>query len=138
MDKNADVFAKTVNEFLATHQVAGIEDYAAFARYAAEVPVKGTVSAEVTPAHKARKVRFWGALEHLPLMKAWGLDVAEFDPDAAARGCVPDVIFCHLMPGYSQGDVDQILGTVRRGTHFVTLQCTDRWSEVLADRKSVV
>lgn len=129
-----DVFAKTVNEFLATHQVAGIEDYAAFSRYAATTPAKGTVAAEVTPAHKARKVRFWGALEHLPLMKSWGLDVAEFDPDAAARGCCPDVIFCHLLPGYSRGDVDQILDAVRRGTHFVTLQNTDRWSGVIAKR----
>ncbi|MBO4287037.1 MAG: hypothetical protein J5985_02590 [Kiritimatiellae bacterium] len=131
---NADVFAKTVDEYLATHQVTGIGDYAGFVRFAETEPVKGVVTAEVTPAHKARKVRFWGALEHLPLMRAWGLDVAEFDPDAAARGCCPDVIFCHLQPGYSRGDVDQILGAVRLGTHFVTLQNTDSWSAVFAKR----
>lgn len=127
-------FEKAVNEFLATHPVKGLADWNDFQKFAATAPVKGAVDATVQPCHKARRIRFWGALEHLPLMRSWGLDVDEFDPDAAARGCVPDVIFCHLEPNYSQGDVEQILGAVRRGTHFVTLQNTDRWCDVLAKR----
>ena len=127
-------FAKAVNEYLATHPVKGLADWGDFQKFAATPAVKGAVDATVQPCHKARRVRFWGALEHLPLMRSWGLDVDEFDPDAAARKCVPDVIICHLQPNYSQGDVEQILGAVRRGTHFITLQCTDKWCETLAKR----
>ena len=127
-------FTKAVNEYFATHPVAGIADCPDFIKYAAAAPVKGNVDATVQPCHKARRVRFWGALEHLPVMRGWGLDVDEFDPDTAARGCNPDVIFCHLLPNYSFGDVDQICEAVRRGTHFVTLQNTDRWCDVLAKR----
>ena len=126
-------FTKAVNEYFATHPVAGIADCPDFIKYAAATPVKGNVDATVQPCHKSRHVRFWGALEHLPVMRGWGLDVDEFDPDASARGCNPDVIFCHLQPNYSQGDVDQIREAVRRGTHFVTLQNTDRWCDVLAN-----
>ena len=127
-------FAKAVNEYFATHPVKGLADWGDFQKYVASAPVKGAVDATVQPCHKARRVRFWGALEHLPVMRKWGLDVDEFDPNAAARGCVPDVIFCHLLPNYSFGDVDQICEAVRRGTHFVTLQNTDRWCDVLAKR----
>jgi len=127
-------FTKAVNEYFATHPVAGIADCPDFIKYAAATPVKGNVDATVQPCHKSRHVRFWGALEHLPVMRSWGLEVDEFDPDAAARGCNPDVIFCHLQPNYSFGDIDQILEAVRRGTHFVTLQHTDRWCETLAKR----
>ena len=127
-------FERAVDEYLATHPVAGMFDWNDFRKFAATAPAKGTVDATVLPCHKARRVRFWGALEHMSLMRAWGLDVGEFDPDAAARGCCPDVIFCHLKPGYSPGDVEQILGAVRRGTHFVTLQNTDNWSAAIAKR----
>lgn len=127
-------FEKAVDEYLATHPVKGLADWNDFRKFAATAPVKGTVDATVQPCHKARRVRFWGALEHMALMRAWGLDVDEFDPDAAARGCCPDVIFCHLTPGYSPGDVEQILGAVRRGTHFVTLQNTGNWSAAIAKR----
>ena len=133
-NENQCGFAKAVNEYLATHPVKGLADWGDFQKFAAAPAVKGAVDATVQPCHKARRVRFWGALEHLPLMRSWGLDVDEFDPDAAARGCVPDVIFCHLQPNYSQGDVDQIREAVRRGTHFVTLQNTDRWCDVMAKR----
>lgn len=127
-------FEKAVNEYLATHPVKGLADWGDFQKFAATAPVKGAVDATVYPCHKARRIRFWGALEHLPLMRSWGLDVDEFDPDAAARGCVPDVIICHLEPTYSQGSVEQILGAVRRGTHFITLQNTDLWCKALAKR----
>ena len=127
-------FAATVEDYLATHPVAGMETYADFCRLVAQPAANGAVDATVQPCHKARKIRFWGALEHMSVFKSWGLDVAEFDPDAADRGDYPDVIFCHLAPGYCQGDVDQILDAVRHGTHFVTLQTTDRWSEVIAKR----
>ena len=127
-------FAKAVDEYFATHPVAGIADCGDFKKYAASAPVGGAVDATVQPCHKARRVRFWGALEHLPVMRKWGLDVDEFDPDAAARGCNPDVIFCHLQPNYSFGDVELILEAVRRGTHFITLQHTDQWCSALAKR----
>ena len=127
-------FADEVERYLATHPVCGMETYADFCRLVAQPAATGAVDATVQPCHKARKIRFWGALEHMPLFKSWGLDVAEFDPDAAAAGDYPDVILCHLSPGYSQGDMDQILDAVRHGTHFVTLQNTDGWSAALAKR----
>lgn len=127
-------FAAEVEHYLAAHRVAGMETYADFCRLVAQPAAESAVDATVQPCHKARKIRFWGALEHLPLFKSWGLDAAEFDPEAAAHGDYPDVIFCHLDPGYSQGAVDQILDAVRHGTHFVTLQSTDRWCETMARR----
>ena len=89
-------FAATVEDYLATHPVAGMETYADFCRLVAQPAANGAVDATVQPCHKARKIRFWGALEHMSVFKSWGLDVAEFDPDAADRGDYPDVIFCHL------------------------------------------
>ncbi len=127
-------FSKAIDEYLATHPVKGIADSREFWKYTTKPPASGSVDATVQPCHKARRVRFWGALEHLAVMRTWGLDVDEFDPDAAARGAYPDVIFCYLKPNYSQGDVEQILDAVRHGTHFVTLQATDKWSDVLAKR----
>ncbi len=127
-------FSKAVNEYLATHPVKGMADIRDFSKFAATTPVKGAVDATVQPCHKERKVRFWGALEHLEVMRTWGLDVAEFNPDAAAKGCYPDVIFCHLPPNYSFGAVEQILDAVRHGTHFVTIQATDLWSDAIAKR----
>ncbi len=127
-------FSKAIDEYLATHPVKGIADSREFWQYAAKPTANGGVDATVQPCHKARRVRFWGALEHLQVMRGWGLDVDEFDPDAAARSAYPDVIFCHLQPNYSQGDVEQILDAVRNGTHFVTLQATDLWSDALAKR----
>ena len=60
-------FENTVNEYLATHSVKGLSDWGDFQKFAATAPVKGEVDATVQPCHKARRVRFWGALEHLPL-----------------------------------------------------------------------
>ncbi len=127
-------FSKAVNEYLATHPVKGMADIRDFNKFAASAPVKGVVDATVQPCHKARKVRFWGAIEHLAVMRKWGLDVAEFNPVAAAKGCYPDIIFCYLKPNYSYGDVDQVLNAVRHGTHFVTLGHTDQWSDAIAKR----
>ena len=127
-------FAATVENYLATHPVAGIENYADFCRLVSAPAAQGAVDATVQTSHKTRRIRFWGALEHLAEFKKWGLDVAEFDPDAAARGDCPDVIFCHLTPGYCKGDVEQMLDAVRQGTHFVVLQCTDQWSAAIAKR----
>ena len=79
-------FAEEVERYLATHPVAGMETYADFCRLVAQPAAEGMVDATVQPCHKARKIRFWGAFEHLALFKGWGLDVDEFDPDAAARG----------------------------------------------------
>ena len=127
-------FSEEVERYLAVHPVAGLDSYADFCTLVAQPAARGEVDATVQPAHKAKKIRFWGALEHLALFKTWGLDVAEFDPVEAAKGIYPDVIFCHLDPGYAQGAVDRILDAVRHGTHFVTLQNTDRWSETIAMR----
>ena len=127
-------FAQEVENFLATHPVEGMANYGDFCRVVVETPVTGTVDATVQACHKARKVRFWRALEHLALLKSWGLDAEEFDPDAAAAGNYPDVIFCHLQPGYAKGDTEQFLDAARHGTHVVVLQCTDQWSEVFAKR----
>ena len=127
-------FSKTANEDLATHPVAGVADCGDLKKYASSAAWKGSVDATVQPCHKARRVRFWGALEHMAVMRGWGLDVDEFDPEAASRGCYPDVIFCHLQPNYTFGDVEQMLDAMRHGTHFVTLQATDQWSAALAKR----
>lgn len=134
VDATPRSFAAEVEKYLATHPVDGMETYANFCRLVAQPAAEGAVDATVQPCHKARKIRFWGAMEHLALFKGWGLDAAEFDPEAAANGDYPDVIFCHLAPGYSQGDVEQILDAVRHGTHFVTLQATDRWCAAIAKR----
>lgn len=132
--KNQCGFAKDVNEYLAIHEVKGLSDYSDFQKYASAAAAGGEVDATVTPCHKRRIVRFWGGLSHLRLMRKWGLDVDEFDPDAAARGCCPDVIFCETEPYYSVGDVEQILQSVRRGTHFIVLRNTHLWSEAIAKR----
>lgn len=123
-------FAAKIEDYLAGHPVAGLESYADFCRLVAQPPAQGTV--DVTPPAnlKTRRIRFWGALEHLALFKKWGFDAAEFDPDGEA----PDVIFCHLEPGFSKGDVEFMLSAAARGTHVVVLGHTDKWSEALAAR----
>jgi hypothetical protein len=127
-------FSKRVNEYLATHEVKGMSDFSEYEKYAVSAGVAGEVDATVTPCHKKRILRFWGALAHLRLLRSWGLEVDEFDPDAAARGCCPDVIFCELEPYYTLGDIEQLLGAVRRGTHFIVLHKTDLWANAIAKR----
>ena len=127
-------FAQEVERFLAVHTVQGIENYGDFTRLVAQKPATGKVDATVTPAHKARKVRVWGALGQLELFNEMGLNAEELDPDEMERGIYPDVVFSTTAPGYCQGDVDMILDAVSHGTHFVTLESTDRWSAELARR----
>ena len=127
-------FAQEVERYLAVHPVEEVRDYGDFCRLVAQPAAGGDVDATVRPCHKARKIRFWGAFEHLAMMKKWGLDVGELDFDAAISGNCPDVVFVHMEPGYSQGDVDAMLEIARRGAHVVVLQCTDRWGKELAKR----
>ena len=127
-------FAQEVERYLAVHPVEGVGGYGDFCRLVAQPAAEGAVDATVRPCHKARRIRFWGALAHLSMMKEWGLDVDELDFDAADAGDSPDVVFIHLKPGYCQGDVDAMLEVARRGAHVVVLQCTDLWSEALAKR----
>ena len=56
-NENKCGFAKAVNEYLATHCVAGLSDWDDFQKYAATPAVKGAVDATVQPCHKARRVR---------------------------------------------------------------------------------
>ena len=116
-------FAEEVENYLAEHPVAGLETYADFCRLVAQPPAQGAVDATVPSCLKERRIRFWGALEHMELFRDMGLDAAEFDPDAAADGDWPDVVFCFLEPGFSKGDVSMMLawqgrrdagGTVRQ------------------------
>ena len=127
-------FAEEVENYLAEHPVAGLETYADFCRLVAQPPAQGAVDATVPSCLKERRIRFWGALEHMELFRDMGLDAAEFDPDAAAAGDWPDVVFCFLEPGFSKGDVSMMLAAAARGVHVVVLGYTDKWSEVLAER----
>lgn len=58
------------------------------------------------------------------------IDTAEFNPNCE----VPDVVFCHLEPGFSKGDVEMMLSVAASGTHVVVLGHTDKWSEAIALR----
>lgn len=125
-------FATLVEDYLATREVTGIKTYADLCRLIAspakEQPFDATPSAE----QKARKVRVWGALEHLALFKEMGLDADELDPDAMARGDLPDVIFSTMAPGLCKGDYEMFIAAARAGVHVVTLLNTDRWCERFA------
>lgn len=129
-EKTPRSFAAEVEDYLSAHPVAGIESYADFCRLVAQPPAQGTVDATPSPDLKARHVRFWGALGHLALFREWGFDAAEFNPNCE----VPDVVFCHMEPGFSKGDVEMMLSVAARGTHVVVLGHTDKWSEAIAQR----
>ena len=72
----------------------------------------------------------------LPVYKAWGLDVAEFDPEAASQGDLPDVVIItdNGGPGYSKGLVDSMFRTAAEGVHVISLYPTDQWSDAMAKR----
>lgn len=127
-------FAEEVENYLVEHPVAGLATYADFCRLVAQPPAQGAVDAAVPACLKGRRIRFWGALEHMALFRDMGLDAAEFDPDAAAAGDLPDVVFCFLEPGFSKGDVSMMLAAAARGVHVVVLGYTDKWSEAVAER----
>ncbi len=127
-------FAAEAKRYLATHEVAGVDSFQALLKLIGEPCGEGVaVDATVQPRHKARKVRCWGTMM-LPAFKSWGIDAEEFDPDAAARGDLPDVVFVTQPPNYSQGDVDMMFRAAAEGVHVVTLNSTDRWSAEIAKR----
>lgn len=82
---------------------------------------------------QTKKVRVWGTLMLAPFQR-WGLDVAEFDPDAVAQGDIPDVVFVTQAPGYFQHDVEVMYRAAAEGVTFVTLSATDQWSARIARR----
>ena len=127
-------FEAEAGRYLSGHRVEGIGDFAALgSALAAPRGEAVRIEAKVEPSHKARKVRCWGTLM-LPYFMDWGLDVDEFDPDAVARGELPDVIFVTQRPGYAQGDVETIYRAAAEGAHVVTLNGTDAWSAAIAKR----
>ncbi len=127
-------FEAEAGRYLSGHRVEGIGDVAALgSALAAPRGEAVRIEAKVEPRHKARKVRCWGTLM-LPYFMDWGLDVDEFDPDAVARGELPDVIFVTQRPGYAQGDVETIYRAAAEGAHVVTLSGTDAWSAAIAKR----
>ena len=126
-------FANVVENYLRSHQVAGLETYADFCRLVASPAKTQPIDATPSAEQKARKVRVWGALEHLALFKEMGLDADELDPDAMARGDLPDVIFSTMAPGLCKGDREMFLSAAAAGVHVVTLLNTDKWCEALAN-----
>ena len=127
-------FAAETERYLAAHQVAGVDSPQGLLRLIGEPCGPAVaVDAAVQPRHKARKVRCWGTLM-LPVFRAWGIDAEEFDPDAAERGDLPDVVFVTQAPNYSQGDVDMMFRAAAEGVHVVTLSATDQWSREIAKR----
>lgn len=127
-------FAAEVDRYLAAHQLAGVESAQALLKLIGEpcgAPAK--LDTQVLPGHRARKVRCWGPLM-VPYLRSWGLDAAELDPDALARGELPDVIFVTQGPRYSQGDIEMIYRAAAEGVHVVTLSSTNAWSDEMAKR----
>ena len=128
-------FAADVEAYLATHKIAGVESFQGLLKVMGEpcgeaVPVDATVQ----PKHKAKKVRMWG-IQTLSVYKEWGLDVAEFDPEAAAQGDLPDVVIvAGCAPDYYKGLIDTMFRTAAEGVHVVTLNPTDQWSDAIAKR----
>ena len=102
-EKAKPSFESEVGRYLAGHSLSGVktcEDLKALIAAPCGEAVK--IEATVQPRHAAKKVRCWGAMM-LPFFKKWGLDVAELDPDALARGELPDVIFVTQHPYYTSG-----------------------------------
>jgi hypothetical protein len=129
-------FAVDVGAYLASHDIAGVDSFQGLLRLMGELCGEAApVDAAVQPRHKAKKVRLWG-VETLALYRSWGLDVAEFDPEAAAQGDLPDVVIITDRggPDYSKGLVDAMFRTAAEGVHVVSLCPTDKWSAALAKR----
>ena len=129
-------FATDVEAYLAAHKVKGVDSFQGLLKVMGE-PCGAAVSIDATvlPKHKARKVRLWG-IKLLPVYKSWGLDVAEFDPEAAAQGDLPDVVIIagNSGPDYAKGLVDAMFRTAAEGVHVSSLCPTDRWSAAIAKR----
>ncbi|MBQ4198449.1 MAG: PmoA family protein [Kiritimatiellae bacterium] len=129
-------FAADVEAYLAAHKVAGVDSFQSLLKIMGEpCGAAAPIDATVQPKHRARKVRLWGA-RLLPVYKSWGLDVAEFDPEAAAQGDLPDVVVIigDTGPDYSKGLVDAMFRAAAEGVHVVSLCPTDRWSDAIAKR----
>ena len=83
-------FATDVEAYLAAHKIAGVDSFQGLLKVMGEpCGAAASIDATVLPKHKAKKVRLWG-IQTLSVYKSWGLDVAEFDPEAAAQGDLPD------------------------------------------------
>ena len=133
-EKAKPSFESEVGRYLAGHSLSGVktcEDLKAL--IAAPCGEAAKIEATVQPRHAAKKVRCWGSMM-LPFFKKWGLDVAELDPDALARGELPDVIFVTQHPYYTSGDVEMLYRAAAEGVHVVTLCGTDAWSGAFARR----
>ena len=129
-------FATDVEAYLAAHKIAGVESFQGLLKVMGEpCGAAASIDATVLPKHKARKVRLWG-IPLLPVYKSWGLDVAEFDPEAAAQGDLPDVVVIaiHSGPDYSKGLVDAMFRAAAEGVHVISLCPTDQWSAAIAQR----
>ena len=127
-------FAGDVERYFAAHSVPGLAKFNDLLALAlAPTGDAAAVEAEVLPRHKAKKIRCWGPVM-VPFFRSWGLDAEELDPDALARGELPDVIFITQAPYYAKGDVEMIFRAAAEGGHVVTLCATDRWSEAIAKR----
>ena len=126
--------AGDTERYFATHDVPGLKTFQDLLKLAL-TPTGDPVAVEATalPRHKAKKIRCWGPMM-VPVFRSWGLDAEELDPDALARGELPDVIFITQGPNYSQGDVEMIFRAAAEGVHVVTLCATDQWSGVIAKR----
>ena len=129
-------FANDVDAFLAAHKLAGVDSFQGLLGLMGEpCGAAAAIDAAVQPKHRARKVRLWG-VQLLPVYRAWGLDVAEFDPEAAAHGDLPDVVIIagNTGPDYSKGLVDAMFRAAAEGVHVISLCPTDRWSAAVARR----
>lgn len=128
-------FAADVEAYLATHKIAGVESFLGLLKVMGEPCGEAApVDATVQPKHKAKKVRMWG-IQTMSVYKEWGLDVAEFDPEAAAQGDLPDVVIvAGCRPDYYKGLIETMFRTAAEGVHVVTLNPTDQWSDAMAKR----
>ncbi len=129
-------FATDVEAYLAAHKIAGIESFQGLLKLMSEpCGAAAAIDATVLPKHKAKKVRLWG-FEQLFVYKSWGLDVAEFDLEAAAHGDLPDVVIINSNtgPDYAKGLVDAIFRAAAEGVHVISLRPTNQWSDALARR----
>ena len=85
-EKAKTSFESEVGRYLAGHSLSRVktcEDLRAL--IAAPCGETAKIDATVQPRHTSKKVRCWGSMM-LPFFKKWGLNVAELDPDALARG----------------------------------------------------
>ncbi|MBO7653468.1 MAG: hypothetical protein J6U40_00980, partial [Kiritimatiellae bacterium] len=113
-------FASDTARYFAAHDVAGLKTFQDLLRLGVSPEGESAaIDTAVQPCHKAKRIRCWGPMM-VPVFRAWGLDAAEFDPDAFARGELPDVIFITQSPNYAQGDVEMIFRAAAEGVHVVT------------------